>query len=397
MTPGRADHRIAAVPSSDRGGAARAALQMIPGRAALRAASGAAATRAAFGAAFGPAALAALLAAAPSPGFAQGYGGTVSDFLVRADSLLAQQRINEAIVQYQEARTLCPTPVEIVSSLQGEARAHIAIKEFLPAAGLLEEAAQRFPDDPRIADVLYMAGFARRQGGDLQGALPLLEKALDHSPTPDLLPMIKYQLANSLRLSGQAARAAPLVAGFEAEFPEHPLIPNALYTAAIALHDSRELEQSEAIYRRLIDTYPRTQAALEALYELGAVLAERGKRAEAAECFRRYSNGNPSSPIAARAMERAADLTLFSSPSDAAVYYGVAQVKAQSNPAPPTPDLAVSRWLGTKRAIADALGRPWVVAILAGVAMAVAAGAAWVGFRRWRRRAAAQPGQALRA
>jgi tetratricopeptide (TPR) repeat protein len=344
-----------------------------------------------------PAAIAAMLLAAASPAFAQGFGGTVADILVRADSLLAQERINEAIVQYQEARTLCPTPAEVVGSLQGEAKAHLAIKEFLPAAGLLEEAAERFPDDPRMADILYLAGFARRQGGDLPGARALLEKALERNPTPDLLPKIKYQLAGALRLTGQAARAAPLVIDFETEFPDHPLIPNALYTAAIALHDSRDLEKSEAIYRRLLEKYPRTQAALESLYELGAVLAERGKREEASEFFRRFSNGNPSSPIAARAMERAADLTFLRSPSEAALYYSVAQVKAQSNPAPPTPELAVSRWLGLKRAIADALSRPWVLAALAGAVVVTAAAIAWLFVRRSRRRGVEQPGQALSA
>jgi tetratricopeptide (TPR) repeat protein len=338
-------------------------------------------------------ALAALLAGAV-PAFAQGYGGSVQDILVRGDSLLAQDRINEAIVQFQEVRTLCPTPGEIVSSLQGEARAHMAIKEFLPAAGLLEEAVQRFPDDPRIADVLYLAGIARRQGGDLKGAVPLLEKALDHNPTPDLLPGIKYQLASTLRLTGQAAKAAPLVEDFETEFPNHQLIPNALYTAAIAFHDARELDKSETIYRHLIEAYPRTQAALESLYELGVVLSERGKRTEAAEFFRRYSNGSPSSPVAARAMERAADMTFFQSPSEAALYYGVALVKARSNPTPPTPELAVSSWLGTKLAIARALSQVWVVVLLAGVLIAAAGAAAWFGLKRWRRRAD-QPGQAL--
>ncbi|HZM70201.1 MAG TPA: tetratricopeptide repeat protein [Candidatus Cryosericum sp.] len=340
------------------------------------------------------AALAAVLASA-APAFAQGYGGTVEDILVRAESLLAQERVNESIVQFQEVRTLCPTPGEIVSSMQGEARAHIVIKEFLPAAGLLEEAAQRFPDDPRIADVLYMAGFARRQGGDLKGAIPLFEKALEHNPTPDVLPAIKYQLANTLRLTGQAGKAGPLVADFETEFPQHQLIPNALYTAAIAFHDSRELEKSETTYRHLIETYPRTQAALESLYELGVVLSERGKRSEAAEFFRRYSNGSPSSPVAARAMERAADMTFFHSPSEAALYYGVAQVKAQSNPMPTVPDLAVSRWLGAKLAIARALSQTWVLALLAGVLIVAAGAAAWFGLRRWRRRGAGQPGQAI--
>lgn len=345
----------------------------------------------------GAAAALAVLLAATAPAAAQGFGGTVSDILVRADSLLAQDRINEAIVQFQDVRTLCPTPGEIVSSLQGEARAHIAIKEYLPAAGLLEEAVQRFPDDPRQPDLLFLAGSARRQGGDLKGSIPLLQKALEAEPTPDLLAKIKYQLANSLRLTGEAGKAAPLVTDFETEFPDNPLIPNALYTAAIALHDSRELDKSETIYRRLIEKYPHTQAALEALFELGVVLAERGKRAEASECFRRYSNGSPSSPIAARAMERAADLTFLSSPSDAALYYGVALMKAQSNPTPPTPELAVSRWLGTKRAMADALSRPWVLAMLAAVAILVVAAVAWVGLRRWRRRGTAQPGQAISA
>src|SRR5262245_4121578 len=63
---------------------------------------------------------AALLAATPAS--AQGFGGTVEDILARGDAYLQAQRANEAIAQFQEARTLCPTPGETVTALQGEAR-----------------------------------------------------------------------------------------------------------------------------------------------------------------------------------------------------------------------------------------------------------------------------------
>jgi TolA-binding protein len=339
-----------------------------------------------------PALAALLLAAISGPVMAQGFGGTVSDILVRADSLLAQQRANEAIVQYQEARTLCTTPAEVVAALQGEARAHIAIKEFLPAAGLLEEAAQRYPDDPRMADILYLAGFARRQGGDIAGAVPLLTQALTHNPTPDLLPALKYQLGMALRMTGKPGEVVTLLKDFETEFERSPLIPIVLYTLAIAQHDTNDLEGAEKTYRHLIDTYPHTQATLEAFYDLGDVLAARGNRKEAAEYFRRFSNGNPNSPVAARSMERAADLTLFSSPKEAALLYAVAATKVEQNPAPPTPDLVVSRWLGAKRRLADALSRtPVVVGGAVGLVLLIVA-IAWVVMRRRRMTAGGMAG-----
>jgi TolA-binding protein len=315
---------------------------------------------------------------------AQGYGGTVSDMLTRGQSLLAQNRPNEAMAQFQDARTLCATPAEIVTSLMGEAQSHLASKEYLPGAGLLEEAAQRFPDDPRMADVLYLAGMARKMGGDLPGAAPLLQRALDSKPTPDMLPNIKFRLGEALRLTGKAADVPPLLKDFETEFPLHHLIPNALYLVAIAQHDSGKLTESEATYKHLIEAFPHSQAAAEAFYDLGAVLADNGKKAEAAEFFRRYANGNPSSSIAARAMERAGDLTLLHSPSEALLYYGVAQAKAVANPAPPTPDMAVSGWLGTKRNIADALSRAWVLAIAGAVALLILAWTARKFLRRGR-------------
>jgi len=322
------------------------------------------------------AALALVLAAvAGPPARAQGYGGTVADILARAESLLAQNRANEAIVQYQEALTLCTTPAETVAALRGEARAHIAIQEFLPAAGLLEEAAQRFPDDPRTADILLLAGVARRQGGDLAAVAPLLRKALERNPTPDILPGLTFELARALRLTGRPDEVVVLLKDFETTFEMSPLIPNALYALAIAQHDAGDLAGAEATYRHLIDAYPHTQATLEAFFEMGQVLAERGgHRAEAAEYFRRYANGAPGSPVAARSMERAGDLAFFSSPKEAALMYGVAQAKALTNPAPPAADLQVSRWLGTKKGIAGALSSVWVVTLVAAVALALAGG-----------------------
>src|SRR5262249_8325464 len=152
---------------------------------------------------------------------------------------------------YQEARTLCPTPAESVASLQGEGRAHIAMQEYLPAAGLFEEAAQKYPDDPRVADLYYLARMARREGGETPAAVHLLKKALESSPTGDLLPGLKFQLAQMLRMSGKPAEAIPLVKDFETEFVQSPMIPNALYTLAIAQHDAGDLEGSEKSYRHL--------------------------------------------------------------------------------------------------------------------------------------------------
>ena len=308
------------------------------------------------------AALATLLGAlAGAPLLAQGFGGTVTDMLVRGESLLDQQRPNEAIVQYQEARTLCATPHEMVVALEGEAKGHLQLKEFLPAAGLLEEAIQKYPDDPRAADLLYLAGVARQRGDDLQGAVPLFQKALEHHPTPDLLPGLKFQLSQALRLTGQPGKVVELLKDFETENPQHVLIPNVLYTLGIAQHDLKDDKAAETTYRHLIKDYPHTQAALEAFSELGGVLADEGNRKEAADYFRRYANGNPSSPVAARSMERAADATFFSSPKEAALLYGVAQVKAKTNPVLSLPELQVSRWLGLKRSIATALSNVWLL------------------------------------
>ncbi len=113
-----------------------------------------------------------------SAALAQGFGGTVSDHLVRGDSLLAQGKGPEAAIQFQEARTLCPTPAEIVSSLQGEARAKLLTGEPLQAVGLLEEAVTRFPDDPRASNLLYQAGLAAQRARDYDRTIDLYRKAL---------------------------------------------------------------------------------------------------------------------------------------------------------------------------------------------------------------------------
>ncbi|HZN03465.1 MAG TPA: tetratricopeptide repeat protein [Candidatus Polarisedimenticolia bacterium] len=342
---------------------------------------------------------AALLAVvAVRPASAQGFGGTVEDILTRADNLLRQQKPNEAIAQFQEARTLCTTPFETVSALQGEARGRMQNREFLPAAGLFEEAVQRFPDDPRQPDLLYMAGMARSQGGDVEGAAKLLRKALDSNPTADLVPALRFWLARSLRLSGKPKEVVDLLKDFEKEFPANQLIPRSLYYLGLAQHDSGDLAGSETTYRHLIETYPHTQDTAEAFFDLGQVLAELGKREEAVQYLRTYANANPSSAVAARSMELAGDLSLFHSPKEAALYYGVARVKSTGNPVPATADLQVSRWLGSKTTIARWLSEVWVLIALAVVAAAILALVGWIVLRRLKgsrsRRPAAEPSNA---
>jgi TolA-binding protein len=318
------------------------------------------------------------------PVSAQGFGGTVEDILTRGDSYLQAQRPNEAIAQFQEARTLCPTPAETVTALQGEARGRMQNKEFLPAAGILEEAINRFPNDPRQPDLLYMAGMARNQGGDMPGAATLLRKALDANPTPDLLPALRFWLARSLRLDGKPKEVVDLLNTFEKDFPKNPLTARALYYLGLAQHDTGDLAGSEATYRHLMEAYPHTQETAEAYFELGQVLAARGSREEAIQFLRSYANANPSSPVAARSMELAGDLTLFHSPKEASLYYGVAQVKSTSNPEPGNPTLLVSRWLGAKTKIARWLSEMWVLVVLAVVAAALLGAIVWMLLRRRR-------------
>jgi TolA-binding protein len=328
-----------------------------------------------------PALLAAFLFAPEAR--AQGFGGTVSDILVRGDSLLFQKRPNEAIVQYQEARTLCPTPFELVQSLQGEARGNLALGQILPAAGLFEEAATRFPDDPRVPDLLYAAGLAREKGGEVDRAIDLLRRALGASPTPDMVPAIRFHLAQALRSRARPKEAAEVLKDMESDFPEDPNLANVLYSLAIAYHDMGDLERSEAGYRSLMEKFPQKQAAVEAHFELASVLADRGKVAEAADLYQKYASLNPASPVVAASLERAADLLLLRSPKQSAQLYALARVKAKANPEPPIDDLRLTRWLPAKEGLAQTLSRGWVVALLG---IAVAVGLFLLGRRLFRRR-----------
>ncbi len=321
------------------------------------------------------------------PARAQGYGGTVTDILVRGDSLLSQKRYDEAIAQFQEARTLCPTPGESVHALQGEAQGRTALGDLLPGAGLFEEAAGRFPQDPRVPDMLYQAATLRLKAGQPDQSVALLRRALDAKPTPDLLPTVKFTLAQALRARGKPAEVVDLLKDFEADFPEHPLLPAALYSLAIAEHDLRNYSRSEEIYLSILKRYagPKmNQAYVEAHFELASVLRDEGRAREAADYYRKYVSLEPQSPIAAAALERAGDCLLLRSPSASAELYALARVKAAANRAPPIPDLGLSRFIGAKQALAGVLSRSWLVALLA---LAVIGGAAAIGRRLLRRRA----------
>ena len=62
--------------------------------------------------------------------------------------------------------------------------------------------------------------------------------------------------------------------------------------------------------------------------------------------------------------EKAADMTLLSSPRHSAELYALAQVKAKANQPPSDPSLALSRWLTTKRSVAETISRTWVLVVL---------------------------------
>jgi len=319
----------------------------------------------------------------PGRALAQGYGGTVADMLVRGEALLSQGRTNEAIAQFQEARTLCPTQPEMVQALQGEARCLLVEGKPLPAAGLFEEAATKFPDDPRVPDLLFAAGQSRQRGGEMQGAIDLYRRALEAKPTADLVPNLRFQLARALRLSARPTEALAALEGFETTFPDHPLTPMVLYTRAIVNHDLDRLAESETIYRALVEKYPNTAAAVEAHFELGSVLGGLGKRRDAAGFYRKYVAMKPGAMEAGAALERAGDLLLFRAPKESVELYGLAAVKAEANPKPNLPDLMVSRWLGMKRTIARTLSNLWIVG---GAAVVVLVGIAWIAVRLIRRR-----------
>jgi tetratricopeptide (TPR) repeat protein len=319
---------------------------------------------------------------------AQGYGGTVTDILVRGDSLLSQKRYEEAIVQFQEARTLCPTPGESVHSFQGEAEGQAANGALLPAAGLLEEAAGRFPEDPRVPDMLYQAATLRLKAGQAEESVALLRRALDAKPTPDVLPTLKFTLAQALRARGKPAEVVDLLKDFQKDFPDHPLLPAVLYTLAIAQHDVGNYARAQEIYLEILKRYAGpniNQAYKEAHFELAAVLREEGRAREAADYYRRYVSLVPESPLAGAALERAGDCLLLRSPSQSAELYALARVKAAVNGAPPIPGLGLSRFIGAKQALAALLSRTWLVALLV---LALVGAAAGIGLRFLRRRAA---------
>lgn len=323
---------------------------------------------------------------------AQGFGGTVLDHLVRGDNLLTQGRGSEAMAQFQEARTLCPTDAEIVAALSGEARARLLQNELLPAVGLLEEAVTRFPDDPRASNLLYQAGFAAQKAGEIDRAIDLYRKALDKNPTPDILPPLKFQLALALRLRARPGDAIDVLKDFEKDYPESNLLPTVLYTLAIATHDKGTgdkdaalLKESAAIYGRLIEKFPGRPAAIEAHFEMGLVLSELRRTSEAADYFSKYVTLNPGSPEAATALERAADRMLLRSPTQSAQFYALALVKAKANPKPTDPAYALSRWLPMKHTIADLLSRVWVTAIFGVVVLGIVLLAGRVVLRRLRR------------
>jgi tetratricopeptide (TPR) repeat protein len=236
---------------------------------------------------------AALLAGRPAS--AQGFGGTVEDILVRGDAYLQAQRSNEAIRAVPGgAHPLPHARRNGHRPAGGGARPDARTRSSLPAAGILEEAIQRFPNDPRQPDLLYLAGMARNQGGDMQGAATLLRKALDANPTPDLLPALRFWLARSLRLDGKPKDVVELLKTFEKDFPEEPADgARPLLPRAGAARHGRSRRVGGDLPAPEWKAYPHTQETSEALSSWGRSWRRAGARRGGAVACAPTPTANP--------------------------------------------------------------------------------------------------------
>ena len=221
--------------------------------------------------------------------------------LVRADSLLDQGRIEEAIARYRE----------FVQTDPGDSEGHNNLGAALMQAGRFEDAVVSFQrsielraNDPKTLNNL---GVALMRTGQFEGAVVPLRRVVELQPdNPEAhraLDQALTQAGQALRRAGQglmqSGRAGEALALFQRATETEPASADARYDYGVALMQAGRFDDARASLQRAVELNP---GDADARYNLAHVLTTLGQPGAAIGQLREALRIRPNWPEAAEAL-----------------------------------------------------------------------------------------------
>lgn len=159
------------------------------------------------------------------------------------------RQLRAAIAAYQECYQRFPRTLEGARSLVPLARCYVSLGgENLQAAErtlqtILEGAEVFTPEAPEFADAMFLLGDVRLRLGNYEGSISTLEEALDRYSDDPRAATSRFLLADGYRRSGLALREESKEATFEGELEQ------------IRAESARRLGKARELYREVVNEY----------------------------------------------------------------------------------------------------------------------------------------------
>lgn len=274
-------------------------------------------------------------------------GDPIADNLPVAlgNMLLGQNKPEEAIRYFDESLEIYPkgrfAGLSVVSKAAAEARlgqydkAAETFKDFLskdpsPEVGVVAQAGlagvykdtakwpeaiteykkvtENYPETPQAVEAQYWIGIATQQTGDNKGALPMLEAFVKEFPDHPLAPLALYSKGGALLAMNQKDEGMAVLAEVAEKYPASQPAPFTFFMRAQHSGSKGEADEVIRLMKEFIEKYPQDDKIFVAYESIAQTHVNTGKPEEAIATYREFAGAYSSSPEAATALQKAADL-----------------------------------------------------------------------------------------
>ncbi|MDH4037246.1 MAG: tetratricopeptide repeat protein [Candidatus Krumholzibacteria bacterium] len=189
------------------------------------------------------------------------------------------------------------------------------------AAAIFETFGNTYPADSRAARGARLGGDAHYKRADFHAAGIAYRRAVDLATqsgedslvaaVKPTIPLCDYKHAESVAAADSVRgpfQAAPLFAGVATEFPAYPHADLALYRAGLGYASGLKYRDATVAWERLLATYPESEYARDSAIQIARTHEAAGDTPGAAAAYERFSRLYVKDPDAPAALIKAADM-----------------------------------------------------------------------------------------
>ncbi|MDP3937890.1 MAG: redoxin domain-containing protein [Deltaproteobacteria bacterium] len=202
---------------------------------------------------------------------------------------------------------------------------------FAGAIRAAQDFSDRYPESPRLPQVLYLSGRASISRGEFEAGEATLQTMLDRFPDNENAAFAGFYRAQAIYLKTHAPvkeykleREAAMpgyeqaLAAFEEVGEKHKgdaeVAARSRLMAAQILYDMGRREESLKEFQAYQDEQPEGDYADQALFQIGCLLMDLERYEEATKIFDRLTREYPGNPNSGAAIDRIREMTLIGRP-----------------------------------------------------------------------------------